>query len=482
LVYSEIGAGATYTVPPGTVITIQSNGIFFPGATFTSLPNDILSLANGTILNVTPGVASSGGTGTALFNGAPFTNPVFNGCQLNTGPTGLSVAAGGITWTTNSTYTFASTGATAYWFFDGSPGHEVIVTEGNQIFTCPPGTTLGVPYPLVGITNSTIDTDGPVTIPVGSVITVAERDFIQYGVTGITFSGVGLGGGGYTGGGNAALITTIPVTGAVGPTAGNEPAGGGAGSWGFIPLAGMTGTTYGGSGSLPYVNQYNRYGTYGSGTTGPTGNAGFLIVEQIIAPSAQQAALNVNGSITINNAVSTLVPTANIVCPGGSSQVLGNVTCNTVTTTGAISASGTVTFAGGNILGSTAGTGWILTGTNGTSTCTLAQNQTSNILLSSTPVSAPDFTATSDIRSKTKIETVDSALDKVLKLRGVYFERISDPGKRHVGVIAQEIEEIVPEVVHTDGEDGMKSVSYGSIIGLLIEAIKDQQEMIKKLM
>jgi hypothetical protein len=95
-------------------------------------------------------------------------------------------------------------------------------------------------------------------------------------------------------------------------------------------------------------------------------------------------------------------------------------------------------------------------------------------------VKAPDFIATSDVRTKNSIVTVDSALDKVMKMRGVFFERNTEPGERRVGVIAQEVEEILPEVVHTD-KDGIKSVSYGSIIGLLIEAIKEQQEIIKKL-
>jgi hypothetical protein len=98
-------------------------------------------------------------------------------------------------------------------------------------------------------------------------------------------------------------------------------------------------------------------------------------------------------------------------------------------------------------------------------------------------ITGQDLIARSDVRLKDKIETVDCALDKVMKMRGVYFERNSEPGQRSVGVIAQEIEEILPEVVYTDSTDEqMKSVSYGSIIGVLIEAIKEQQEMIKKLM
>jgi hypothetical protein len=93
-----------------------------------------------------------------------------------------------------------------------------------------------------------------------------------------------------------------------------------------------------------------------------------------------------------------------------------------------------------------------------------------------------DVIATSDIRTKNNIVTVDSALDRVMKMRGVFFERNTHPGERRVGVIAQEVEDILPEVVQIDYSDGMKSVSYGSIVGLLIEAIKEQQEIIKKLM
>jgi len=96
-------------------------------------------------------------------------------------------------------------------------------------------------------------------------------------------------------------------------------------------------------------------------------------------------------------------------------------------------------------------------------------------------VTALDFIATSDRRLKDNVQTVDSALDKVLKLRGVYFTR-KDSDKRNLGVIAQEIEEIIPEVVFTgESPEQIKSVSYGSIVGLLIEAIKEQQEQIEKL-
>jgi len=90
----------------------------------------------------------------------------------------------------------------------------------------------------------------------------------------------------------------------------------------------------------------------------------------------------------------------------------------------------------------------------------------------------------SDQRLKKNITTLDGALDKVLKLRGVSFEwkkvegRMSHPQKGiQIGVVAQEVEAVVPELVKTDAE-GYKSVAYANITALLIEAVKAQQTTI----
>ena len=88
-----------------------------------------------------------------------------------------------------------------------------------------------------------------------------------------------------------------------------------------------------------------------------------------------------------------------------------------------------------------------------------------------------DITAYSDERLKRNIETISDPLDIVTKLRGVKFEK---DGRHSTGIIAQEVEEVLPEVVHTDAE-GMKSVAYGNVVGVLIEAIKDQQAQIDDL-
>jgi hypothetical protein len=89
------------------------------------------------------------------------------------------------------------------------------------------------------------------------------------------------------------------------------------------------------------------------------------------------------------------------------------------------------------------------------------------------------LTASSDERLKTDIETISSALEKVLQLRGVMFTR-TENGNREMGVIAQEVERIISEVVTTNSE-GFKNVAYGNIVGLLIEAIKDLKNEIDSL-
>ena len=98
-----------------------------------------------------------------------------------------------------------------------------------------------------------------------------------------------------------------------------------------------------------------------------------------------------------------------------------------------------------------------------------------NISNTGTITAGGDITAFSDERLKTDIETIDNALDKVMNMRGVSYTKQAEKG---VGVIAQEIEKVLPEVV-TDGE--YKSVAYGNIVGVLIEAIKEQQKQIDEL-
>ncbi len=90
-----------------------------------------------------------------------------------------------------------------------------------------------------------------------------------------------------------------------------------------------------------------------------------------------------------------------------------------------------------------------------------------------------NVTAFSDERLKDNIETLEDGLDKVEQLRGVTYTR---DGRENIGVIAQEVEKILPEIVLTaDDEMGTKSVDYSRITAVLIEAVKDLSARVKEL-
>lgn len=91
-----------------------------------------------------------------------------------------------------------------------------------------------------------------------------------------------------------------------------------------------------------------------------------------------------------------------------------------------------------------------------------------------------DITAFSDMRKKKNITKIDNALNKVSLLNGYTFE-LTEPDesseklrltRKHTGVIAQEVKDVLPEVIYKDANDYM-GVAYGNMVGLLVEAIKE---------
>jgi hypothetical protein len=92
-------------------------------------------------------------------------------------------------------------------------------------------------------------------------------------------------------------------------------------------------------------------------------------------------------------------------------------------------------------------------------------------------LTATDVDSTSDVRLKTNINVVDGALDKVNSLRGVSFDW-KESGESSYGVIAQELESVLPELVHGDDP---KRVNYNGIIGVLIESIKELSAKVRDL-
>jgi hypothetical protein len=90
--------------------------------------------------------------------------------------------------------------------------------------------------------------------------------------------------------------------------------------------------------------------------------------------------------------------------------------------------------------------------------------------------------ANSDVTTKENIKTIENALAKVMQLRGVTFTRKdSESDKVEMGLIAQEVNPIVPEVVSHVGDAGKMALAYQNLVGLLIEALKEQQIQIDEL-
>ena len=90
-----------------------------------------------------------------------------------------------------------------------------------------------------------------------------------------------------------------------------------------------------------------------------------------------------------------------------------------------------------------------------------------------------NITAYSDERLKSNIQTLESGLDKVNQLRGVTYTRDE---KENIGVVAQEVEKILPQIVLTaDDEMGTKSVDYSRLTAVLIEAVKELSARVKEL-
>ena len=77
----------------------------------------------------------------------------------------------------------------------------------------------------------------------------------------------------------------------------------------------------------------------------------------------------------------------------------------------------------------------------------------------------------SDRRLKDDVRPITRALEKTLDLQGVYYEMIQT-GRQEIGLIAQDTELVVPEVIITD-EDGIKMIEYGKLAGLFVEAIRE---------
>jgi hypothetical protein len=95
-------------------------------------------------------------------------------------------------------------------------------------------------------------------------------------------------------------------------------------------------------------------------------------------------------------------------------------------------------------------------------------------------VYALSFVPTSSRVYKTNVKTYENALETVKKLRGVSFNW-KESGKPSVGLIAEEVDQVIPAVVAHDGKDTV-GVNYDSLVGVLVEAVKEQEKTLQEQM
>ena len=207
-----------------------------------------------------------------------------------------------------------------------------------------------------------------------------------------------------------------------------------------------------------------------------------------------RSAISVGGSLSYNSGtgvISYTTPNSDGIAEGATNLYFTNARARS-----AISASGSLSYNSGtgvisftDAVTSVAGrTGAITLATSdvtGLDTALAGKLSTSggslsgNLSVTGTITATGDITAFSDARLKSHVETISEAIYKVKQLRGVSYISKFNMEPR-IGVIAQEVERVIPEVVHTHG-DGLKSVAYQNLVGLLIEAIKDLELRVAEL-
>ena len=174
----------------------------------------------------------------------------------------------------------------------------------------------------------------------------------------------------------------------------------------------------------------------------------------------------------------TLAGTLNIANGGTGLSTIGSngtvLTSNGTTASWAAAAGATITGT------TTAGTYYVVGTTSTSGSLTTASISNTNAVsynASTGALTAVSMVSSSDERLKSNIQTLTNAVQTVENLRGVSYLRNDRP---EIGVVAQEVEKVLPMLVHEDPE-GYKSVAYGNMVGLLIEAVKELSAEVKVL-
>jgi hypothetical protein len=503
IVFTQISATAIYSAGAGLTLTGQEFSLNTPVASATALATGRTIGMTGDVVWTSAAFDGSGNvTGTATIQpdsvalGTDTTgNYVAAGAVSGTGLSGSSSSEGG-TFTVTSNATALNTASTIV-ARDGSgnfaAGTVTAALSGNSTTATAlaTGRTIGMTGDVVW-TSASFDGSGNVT---GTATIQANSVALGTDTTGNYVQSVA--NGSYlTGGGGASEGTalTLGVDATNLNTASKVVARDASGNFaaGTITAA-LTGNastattlqtarTIGGVSfngaaniNLPGVNTAGNQATSGNAATATlatnatnaataattTGNAGSATVLQT---ARTINGVSFNGSANITVADSTKMPTS------------GGTFTGAVTVPNALTV-GTTTSSDIYMVDTDEGTRRIHCNSNRIGFLNQAEGWGSYCEDDGSWTSVGNVTAYSDVRLKSNIQTIESGLDKVCAMRGVTFEK---DGVRNLGVIAQEVEAVIPEVVHTQN-DGMKSVAYGNIVGVLIEAIKELKDKVESL-
>ena len=295
-----------------------------------------------------------------------------------------------------------------------------------------------------------------------------------------------------SGGASVTLSGTVKVTALSGTTATLDASFGGSGSatGATFGAGGPTDVTADGGGltikgstdkTIAFNDASDRF-DISENLNIPTGKAIYINGTEVLSATqvlgvpfgggGSGAAVTTDGTQTLTNKTLTSAVLAGTLTAGGSAGSAGKYLESTGSgvqwTTLNVNAT---SIANGNTNASAANNGNITVETGGSLCATF--NTSNNLVVVGT------VTAQSSIALKDNVETIPNALSRVLNLRGVEWDYKSN-GTHNMGVVAEEVEKEFPCLVH-EGADGIKSVAYANIVGVLIEAVKDLKSEIDEL-
>jgi hypothetical protein len=460
----DTGAGETYVMTTVGTITFGTTGIVFTQISATAIYSAGAGLTlTGQEFSLNTPVASATALATGRTIGMTgdvvWTSAAFDGSGNVTGTATIqpdSVALG-----TDTTGNYVATGAVSGTGLSGSSS-----SEGGTFTVTSNATALNTASTIVARDGSGNFAAGTVTAALSgnSTTATALATGRTIGMTGdVVWTSAS-----FDGSGNVTGTATIQANSvALGTdTTGNYVAVGAVSGTGLSGSSSSEGGTFTVTSNATNANTASAIvardgsGNFAAGTitAALTGNAS--------TATTLQTARTIGG-VSFNGAANINLPGVNTAGTQDTSGTSAISTAATVTTSSAASAF-KVPFA--NTTASTTGNYGLLQD----STATFTYNPSTNV------VEAGTFNTTSDISLKENICTFENAMDVVASLRGVRFTWKKN-GIKTVGLIAQEVEKVLPELIGTNADTGLKSVSYANMVAVLIEAVKELKAEIEEL-